>query len=359
MKPLTVLEIFQPLVLALQILGINFAKVDKGKLIYSKLRLTQTFVYFMICAIYTFRYWKNYTIVSIGTVTKAVTLVLICRCFGSILVMVVVLVLAYSGYTLRLHHATQQISQLDSELSDTGMTEHIYESNRQHRNIAIRLIFLVNIFSNIIVDFLTVLFYPQDLIEFFAVLVYPKLVVSIMNCIFMLYTILLQERYRMINEIIKKFFILQTTSSQKLTRVVHLHKTLTKISQEINSINGFQFLLWITFYFFLILGDLHALTFTLCFTYRPELFFIVFVVAKNVCTYVFELIYVATRCRRLCLEVSWLHLKVITRSYFLGKSGQNSSTRSSSRHPPRTRKKFRKSYFCDFLRDRITFCIRL
>jgi hypothetical protein len=358
MKPLTVLEIFQPLILALQILGINFAKVDKGKLIYSKLRLTQTFVYFMICAIYTFRYWQSYTIKSVGTVTKALTLALICRCFGAILVMVVVLVLAYSGNTLRLHHATQQIFQLDSELSDTGMTEHIYKSNRQHRNIAIRLIFLVNIFSNIIVDILTALFNSHDLIEFFAVLVYPKLVVSIMNCTFMLYTILLQERYRMINEIIEKLFILQTTSSQKLTRVVHLHKTLTKISQEINSINGFQFLLWITFYFFLILGDLHALTFTLCFTYRPELFFIVFVVAKNVSTYVFELIYVATRCRRLCLEVSWLHLKVITRSYFLGKSDQNSSTWSPNRHSPRTRQKFRKSFLC-FLWNNFSFCIRL
>ena len=299
MKALPMREIFRPTIIALQILGINFGKYENGKRSFSKISFILTFLYLTLVAVFTVTYWKNRKYEPNFLLSKVVMLVLVNRGFGTLFVMVVLLVSAYSKTFVKLTILSRQIDQLDLDLAKFGfgLEEKIAKMSYQHRKFLTSSLLVTHLLFNACGDFSTAWIIPQDKINYFFVLMYPRLVVTTIHITFLTYTKILEERFKMVNEVVARN---GQNFDHNIQRAVNCHRILTKQSQNLNSIFNFQLLLTVILSFILILVDLHALLFLIFLKiFSPS----AVVSLKNSVMYAVDIVYLIKRCSSLCFEV--------------------------------------------------------
>jgi hypothetical protein len=294
----TLFEIFTPITATFKILGIHFGKFQNGRIVHSKVGLVQTFTYLVICAACTIWFSSLVRINKKFGISFVLFLVMFFRCFGGFLVTTSVLILVFCKHHKDFLLLTTKINQLDLWLVEFGLRKRIGRVNRQHRHCGIALLVVINLLFIIICDMYTIWAVPDGKILFCIIILYPRLVVSTLNIVFFTFSILIQERFKMMNDIVEKY---PTDKKYSLSHLVFLHSTLVKITQKLNSIFGLHLLLWIALCVALIVVDSHGLLYM--FIYTPINFsqFII-ISSKNILTYSFDLFYLAKRCTDLCAE---------------------------------------------------------
>nr|CAL23193.2 gustatory receptor candidate 60 [Tribolium castaneum] len=172
------------------------------------------------------------------------------------------------------------------------------------------LLVIVNLGLNGLIDWYTVCLVPLNPYQFFLAVQYPRIVVSTFNIVFYMYTLILEERFKLINLIIKQeeFF------SPKIKRMVLLHKTLVRVAKSLNQVFAPQLLLWVLLGVMVVTVDLHVFFFTL-FNKLLGQYPVGIVGVKNASLFIFDLIFLSFRCTKLCKEANktaflWYHIKI-------------------------------------------------
>ncbi|EEZ97772.1 gustatory receptor 147 [Tribolium castaneum] len=290
-------QVLQPAIITLQILGLNFGKL-------SKIKILHTITSLIMCLAVTFYYWKNRKVGFGFVLSKVVFLAAVTRSLGTIVVMIMVLALNYSGYFDKIVHLTQKIDNFDNEFED------IVSLNQKHKKMILVLLVIVNLGLNGLIDWYTVCLVPLNPYQFFLAVQYPRIVVSTFNIVFYMYTLILEERFKLINLIIKQeeFF------SPKIKRMVLLHKTLVRVAKSLNQVFAPQLLLWVLLGVMVVTVDLHVFFFTL-FNKLLGQYPVGIVGVKNASLFIFDLIFLSFRCTKLCKEANktaflWYHIKI-------------------------------------------------
>jgi gustatory receptor len=303
----TLPEIFAPIIVTFKILGINFGKLQNGRIVHPKVGLLQTFTYVTICAICTIWYSDFVRINKNIAISFIWFIVFFFRCYMSLLVTTAALIVAFCKYRLDVALLTTKISQLDLCLVELGLKKRIGRVNRQHRHCATALLVVINLVFNILCDTYSILHIPRGKILFCIIILYPRLVASTFNIVFLTFSIIMQERFKMINHVLEKYPI---DKKYSLSHLVFLHTNLVKITQKLNSCFGLHLFLWIALCVALIVVESHALLYMFLYT-RSSIndFKFVIISIKNILLYSFDVCYLSKRCSNLCTEAS--HFKTI------------------------------------------------
>ncbi|XP_044262145.1 uncharacterized protein LOC123009724 [Tribolium madens] len=282
-------QVLQPATIKLQILGYNFGKL-------SKLKILHTITSLIVCLVVTFFYWKNRKVKFGFALNKVVFTAAVSRSLGTILVMIMVLSLGYLGYFNKIVVLTKKISDIDQVFSEFGLD--IGTLNQKHRKILVVLV-LVNLFLHGLVDWSTVRLVPLNPYQFLVAVVYPRMVVSTFNIVFYVYTQILEERFKLMNLII----VQEQYFSKKIKSLVVLHKTLVKVARKLNQIFGPQLLLWVLLSVMVVTLELHVFFFSL-FNKLLGQYPTGTIAVKNASLFIFDLIFIAHRCNKLCNEAN-------------------------------------------------------
>jgi gustatory receptor len=303
----TLPEIFTPISVTFKILGINFGKLQNGRIVHPKVGLLQTFTYVTICAICTIWYSDFVRINKNVAISFIWFIVFFFRCYMSLSVTTAALIVAFCKYRFDVALLTSKISQLDLCLVELGLKKRIGQVNRQHRHCATALLVVINLVFNILCDTYSILHIPRGKILFCIIILYPRLVASTFNIVFLTFSIIMQERFKMINHVLEKYPI---DKKYSLSHLVFLHTNLVKITQKLNSCFGLHLFLWIALCVALIVVESHALLYMFLYT-RSSIndFKLVIISIKNILLYSFDVCYLSKRCSNLCTEAS--HFKTI------------------------------------------------
>jgi gustatory receptor len=306
----TLPEIFTPISVTFKILGINFGKLQNGRIVHPKVGLLQTFTYVTICAICTIWYSDFVRINKNVAISFIWFIVFFFRCYMSLLVTTAALIVAFCKYRLDVALLTSKINQLDLCLVELGLKKRMGQVNRQHRHCATALLVVINLVFNILCDAYSILHIPRGKILFCIIILYPRLVASTFNIVFLTFSIIIQERFKMINHVLEKYPI---DKKYSLSHLVFLHTNLVKITQKLNSCFGLHLFLWIALCVALIVVESHALLYMFLYT-RSSIndFKLVIISIKNILLYSFDVCYLSKRCSNLCTEAS--HFKTIVLS---------------------------------------------
>jgi hypothetical protein len=303
----TLPEIFAPIIVTFKILGINFGKLQNGRIVHPKVGLLQTFTYVTICAICTIWYSDFVRINKNVAISFIWFIVFFFRCYMSLSVTTAALIVAFCKYRFDVALLTSKISQLDLCLVELGLKKRIGQVNRQHRHCATALLVVINLVFNILCDAYSILHIPRGKILFCIIILYPRLVASTFNIVFLTFSIIIQERFKMINHVLEKYPI---DKKYSLSHLVFLYTNLVKITQKLNSCFGLHLFLWIALCVALIVVESHALLYMFLYT-RSSIndFKFVIISIKNILLYSFDVCYLSKRCSNLCTEAS--HFKTI------------------------------------------------
>ncbi|RZC40867.1 7tm 7 domain containing protein, partial [Asbolus verrucosus] len=292
-KALSFSQILAPLTITFQILGMHPFTLKRGRLVYSKIKIVQTLIYVTICTISTAFMVKNYTLRDFAK-AKTITFLITLRSLGQTSVMVLIFVFSRSNRQ-KLSNLIAAIAKIDRELKKLGLDDRIIKTGYQIRKSSILLLVLVNLILNILGEIYAATVKDFSRISFFAIFVYPRLVGNTMNITFYVYMMIIQERFKMINEIV-------ATNTDNIKQVVAMHKILVDVSMQLNAIFSFQSLLWIACCFLLSVGDIHTAAYVVIFGLIRTHYIIFSIATKNLVACAFDLFYLAKRSTELCNE---------------------------------------------------------
>jgi hypothetical protein len=201
----TLPEIFTPITVTFKILGIHFGKLQNGRIVHPKVGLLQTFTYLTICAICTIWYSHFVRINKNFAISFIWCIVFFFRCYMSLLVTTAALIVAFCRFHLDVALLTTKISHLDLCLGELRLNERIGRVKRQLRQCATVLLVVINLIFNIHYDIYIILQIPRGKIFFCIIILYPRLVASSFNIVFLTFSILIQERFKVMNNIVEKY----------------------------------------------------------------------------------------------------------------------------------------------------------
>lgn len=297
MPTITVREVLKPVVITTKILGIYPYKWKNQRLVYSKMRLIYIFLCFTLSITATIFYFGQDKRSRTG-MFKIITFTIILRAFAWIFTMILALLLLFFRFS-KLFEVIASVMRVDSRLNSLGQENRIYRIGLQHRKI---LVFLV-IFEQLVLIFLvevhTAWIRSFSLKTYVGAFIYPRMVCTTMYLIFVGFTMIIQKRFEIINELLDSS--IKTFSKSSICELIYLHKILCSTSRHLNSIFSLQLLMWFGTCFLLILWDLHAATYALL--VEQKQWTIALIAAKNIFRNVFDLVYLSKRCIELCYEV--------------------------------------------------------
>ncbi|CAH1379671.1 unnamed protein product, partial [Tenebrio molitor] len=281
MKPLSILEIFQPLFVFSEMLGSYPFKTHKTNVTTYRIKqlysLTCYFTYVTLVILFLIRCLQKYS-------DLIVVIILIIKCFGSMVVLLAIIVSSHTSHR-KILKMMRSISEIDLELKKRfGQEERIARSRYRHRKWLIILIL--------------------NLMEYFATITYPRIVIINVHIMYCTITIMIEERFKIVNELFHKLDSRSKEFRENVTKLIVIHRVLVKVCQQLNSVYTLQFLLWITQCFILVLNDLYLATYILFFNNYSADFNNTFVYTKNILIYVFDLFYLSKRSATLCFEAN-------------------------------------------------------
>jgi hypothetical protein len=281
MNTLTCLEILRPATTMTKILGTYPFTYKNGRLVYSKTRLIQIFLCLATCILCTVFYFTEHH-QEHPNVPKLVTFILMLRSFGWISSLLLVVVLALSKFS-GLGDVARRITRIDSVLNSLGQKERIDQLGVHHRKILIVLLVFEQLVLNILFDLHSAWLGNYRLTTFIGAFVYPRVACTTMYAVFISFTIIIQKRFEIINELlhgcIKKSFC-----KSSISQLIHLHKMLYEASKDLNSVFSFQLLMWFGTCFLLILWDVHSATHTLLLEQTRWIVVVTFLIIFLICS---------------------------------------------------------------------------
>jgi hypothetical protein len=300
MKPLSILEIFQPLISFSEILGSYPFKTHKTNVTIYRLKLLHSlichFIYVTMITLFFIRCLHKYS-------DRIIIIVVTIKCFGCMVVLLVILLSSHTSHR-KILKMMSSISEIDLEVKRFGQEERIARSRHRHWKWLIMLMFL-NLFYNLVADCYVALTQRLNLMEYFATLTYPRIVVNNVHIMYCIITIMIEERFKIVNELFHKLDSRSKEFSVNVNKLAVMHRLLVKVSQQLNSVYALQFLLWISQCFILVLNDVHLGIHRFIFGQFSLKFYTIFIYTKNSIIYVFDLYYLSKRSARLCLEVNF------------------------------------------------------
>jgi hypothetical protein len=314
MKLLTYQEIFSCVHTTSQILGTYGFKRINGILHLSKWRLVQSAISISLCIALTTYYFTNsrYELMNEFARVKIINFLLIFRAAANVTVLAMLTTLCYVC-AKKTTAAMIELHKVDQILLKLGQIEQLARANWRTRNSAIFLVLVVNIALNLTEGVLKALMKSDKQIVYFIVVTYPRIALSNFNTLFFLMTLILEERFRIINGLILKRknesvgvgrYSKEANFCEAIDELVFVHKSLVRVSKEINQIFYANALFFVTADFILLVGDLYIIMYALFSGFFQKHVRTIISLVKNCTSYVTDLFYFAKRSSDLCHEVS-------------------------------------------------------
>jgi hypothetical protein len=298
MRPLSILEIFRPMLFLSKILGTHPLKTHKNIVIFCRFKLFYSFIclliYITIVILFFLRCVNKFP-------NKMFITMMAVKCFGCMAVLLTIMFSSYANYRKFLK-MMESICEIDLQLGSFAQEERLARSTYRHRKQLIVLMSL-NLLYNVVGNYLVGLTQRLNPVVFFVTFTYPRVVVTNMNIIYCVVALMIEDRFKIVNEMFHELDSRSNTFCVDVTKLVIVHRLLVKVSQLLNSVYALQFLLWITQCFVLVVNDLHLGIHILYFQHLPFNFQNTFAYVKNCISYVFDLYYLSKRSARLCFEV--------------------------------------------------------
>nr|CAL23149.2 gustatory receptor candidate 16 [Tribolium castaneum] len=309
---------YVPIILLSKILGIAPISYKNSNVNYSKIGIVQTVAYFVIFIILTIVFFEKrsalspFELIQIRTINFVATF----RTIANIILMAVLFLGTFIGRAKFLA-ILKQMRNLEPEFLKLDQLGATVRNNRQIRRMVVFLIG-VSLSFNLFGDLLT-LFIKEELdlvwreVCTFVVQVYPRLVVNTINLTFLTLLMILEGRFRVINDGIQALindsrkvtrFPTELTFCNKIKHLVNLHKNLVKVAKDHNSLYSLHLLLWITVTFILLVGDSYIVMYVFFFHLSDVRYVMVVYLLKNVVLYGLELFILAKIVTDLCQEAN-------------------------------------------------------
>lgn len=298
MQRLKLSPVLKPLTITCNLLMITPFQVKNGRLCKSKFRVFLSFLIWIFCTVESLH--SVYGLMSVRLYTGKLTiLIMVIRTLGSLLVMTLILICSFKNL-IKLNQLIDAIEKVDAELGEFGKSPNILELAKKHKRF---LIFLI-VFINFILNFASNVSFITSF-KFFLIMmsyVYPRFVANTNNIIFYIFTIILESRFRLINDLLKEYtsVTFKPKHFDALKTLFIQHKNLVHVGMELNRMFSLQLFLWLGLSFILSVGDLHATMFWFTFEFHK----MIVIVLTSVIGFVFDLWYVAKRCTNLLNEVN-------------------------------------------------------
>jgi hypothetical protein len=298
MKSLSISEVFRPMIILSTILGTHPFHKHKNTISWSRVKmlfsLTCILIYVTTAVLFFIRVLDD-------TTDKIFIIMLTIKCFGCMAVLLVIMFSSHANFRKNLKTMTD-IAEIDTELRNFGQEERIARSTYRHRKWLILLIF-GNLFYNICSDCLVSLTNRFNLIDILVTITYPRIIVHNTNIIYCVVTIMIGERFKIVNELLHTLNPRSKEFSDKVNKLVFTHRLLVKVCQQLNSMYALQFLVWITQCFILLLNDVHLGIYAFFFAHLSFNFHYIFTNVRNCILNAFDLFYLSKRSAALCFEV--------------------------------------------------------
>jgi hypothetical protein len=301
MKSLSIPEIFQPMIVLSKILGTHPFYGHKNTVDWSPAKLLFSFTclltYVAIAILFFIGFVHDHT-------DKIFIIMMIIKCFGCMTVLLVIMFSNHANFR-KILKIIENISRIDRELGDLGQEERIARSTYRHQKWLILLI-SVNLLYNICSDCLVLITSTNifKLIQILVTITYPRIIVHNTNIIYCVFTIIVEERFKIVNELLHTLDTRSKEFSDKVTKVIFTHGLLVKMCQQLNSVYALQFLFWITQCFILLLNDVHIGIYAFFFAHLSFNFQYIFTDVRNCILNAFDLFYLSKRSAALCFEVT-------------------------------------------------------
>ncbi|RZC38526.1 7tm 7 domain containing protein, partial [Asbolus verrucosus] len=307
-------DIFKPLIILSQILGMAPYAIKNDKIIISKIRLIPSIILITINVALTVIYFKNLNETFDIDFAKAGTIKFLSmfRDLGGTTLMVVNTAFCYYQSS-RMLAELEKISHVDKELTELGLGDNIKKANASIKRSLQILLIIVHLVFITLGEIASALVRQHGTLLYLLVNLYPRLMIGGMNITVYIVSMLIEERFKSINFLFTQKMIesnqlrkypTEFDFSENIRHLVSLHKILVKISKEINSVFSFQLLLCITMNFILLIGDLYTSMYIIFFGLFTKHCRLVFDMVKHCIGYIFDLFYVAKRSSDLCEEAN-------------------------------------------------------
>ncbi|RZC31885.1 7tm 7 domain containing protein, partial [Asbolus verrucosus] len=305
-------EIIKPVTIMYQILGMVTFRVENGHVVRSKIKLLQTIIVTTVCIGYVVRFIKKFFFYSDFGKSNTIVFIVMFRCVGSV-AMAIFAVLGGSFNAKKFYDLAKKINYLDAELVKLEQTEALVRASYRHRKTGIILLIVINFFFNFLGECYNCWATQHEKIEYFVVFLYPRLVISTAIIVFFLYALILQEKFRIVNNIIfkkiieskkKSTFSTEDDFQRNIKHLILLHNILIKASNNLNGIFSLQSLLWIASSFILLTGNLHTTMYIFINNLAHKHYLITSLSIKDAMTYALGLYYLSKRSNDLCYEAN-------------------------------------------------------
>ncbi|CAH1379676.1 unnamed protein product [Tenebrio molitor] len=243
---------------------------------------------------------------------KIINFLLIFRAVANVTVLAMLTTLCYVC-AKKTTAAMIELHKVDQILLKLGQIEQLARANWRTRNSAIFLVLVVNIALNLTEGVLKALTKSDKQIVYFIVVTYPRIALSNFNTLFFLMTLILEERFRIINGLILKRknesvgvgrYSKEANFCEVIDELVFIHKSLVRVSKEINQIFYANALFFVTADFILLVGDLYIIMYALFSGFFQKHVRTIISLVKNCTSYVTDLFYFAKRSSDLCHEAN-------------------------------------------------------
>jgi hypothetical protein len=320
MGGVTFRQTFLPLQFVSRVLCTTPFTLKNGHLAYSKPSVALSLLYFTIFVTTAVLFFMENPMLMPADLfqIKTVSFVVWFRTIANISVLTILIV----GISITSKTFMKQIiklSALETEFFKLDQDDHISQCNRKNRNASVVLCVISHLVFSVAGGFLAAFtrksWQSSSLMEQICccvIMMYPRLVVGNVNLTIYLIQMLLQTRFAVINNYLRrkigeskrvKKYPVGTHFCEEVRHLGGLHKSLVQIAKEFNGIFSFHLLVWITISFILLVGDLYVAIYFFSHLSWNNIVFALNLV-KNILMYSFDLLMLSRYSSQLCHEVS-------------------------------------------------------
>ena len=325
MKLISYPEIFSHVHTMGKILGMWPFKRVKGRLHFTKLRIAQSFVSSAESFVLTVHFYMHFSSDLMEEFSRARTIqfLIVFRSVSNVLVMVLLMVTNYV-YSEQTSLAIVKMQEVDQAMVTSGQKDFLVRVNWKNRKSG-NVMLGINLAFNIVCGVLKAITKSHNRVIYFLIATYPRIIISNFNTYFFMLTLMVEDRFRLINSMVLQSldesikvrkYPTDSNFSKNVTDLMWWHKNLVDITRKLNEIYNLNVLLCITIDFILLVGDLyitmHALFFDLVYQHCKT----VLSLSVNCVFYIVELFYFSKRASDVCNEVTILEVNLWSQSSF-------------------------------------------
>lgn len=206
-----------------------------------------------------------------------------------------------------------KLAEIDHELTKFGLEKRLKKADKSLEKWSKIHVFGFNVTANVLGALFSVILRKRPQILHWIVLTYPRIVLCNFNSTFFILTMMVEERFKIVNIFLKK--CKKQDFDITVTKFIKIHSNLVRLVEEIN--RGFNLLImfFVAIDFILLFWDLYIIanSFIVKIVYNNRL---IPSLIKNCIYYTLELMYFTRRSAKLCFEVFKKFFISISNFYF-------------------------------------------